>query len=334
MKASVESRFTRRRALALGCAALISLAAAPAAFAADYPSGPIELVVPWATGGGTDRSARIFAPYLAEELGVPVNIVNIDGGGGWVAWAQMAAWDPERDDHKIGIVNLPHVYSYLDPKMGRSETVADFNFITAQTIDPCLWVVRKGDERFSNLEEFVSYVKENPGEIIVSTTAVGSDDYQGLAYAEKKIEGFEVGKVYANNDAKKVQELLGSHTDAVAGNISYYVPYIEEGQMEPIAVLSEERSPYLPDVPTFEEVTGVKNLCFAGRVLAAAPGLAEDKLKILSEAIDKASHNPEYMEQEISGSNEIWDISGQELQDFLTTTEQSVKDVEYWVEGN
>jgi tripartite-type tricarboxylate transporter receptor subunit TctC len=318
------------RGLVLGCAAAVALASAPAAFAQDYPSGPIELVVPWGTGGGTDRSARTYAPYLSEALGVPVNVVNIEGGGGWVAWAQMAKWDPEADDHKIGIVNLPHVYSYLDPNMGRSETVADFNFITGQTFDPCLWMVRKGDERFSDLEEFVGYVKEHPGNVVVSTTAVGSDDYQGLAYAEKKIDGFQVGKVYANNDAKKVQELLGEHTDAIAGNISYYMSYINDDQMQPLAVLSEKRSPYLPDVPTFKEVTGVNNLCFAARVLAAAPGLPQEKYDVLAKAIEEASSNPEYMEKETSGSNEIWDISGEDLQAFLKTTEQSVKDVEYW----
>lgn len=330
MKISVKALSRHGRALALGCATALALASASVAVAQEYPSGPVELVVPWKTGGGTDRSARIFAPFLAKELGVPVNIVNIDGGGGWVAWAQMAKWNPEKDDHKIGIVNLPHVYSYLDPKMGRSETVADFNFITGQTIDPCIWLVRKDDERFSTLKEFVEYVKANPDEIVVSTTAVGSDDYQGLAYAERKIDGFKVGKVYANNDAKKVQELLGKHTDAVAGNISYYMPYIEEGQMQPIAVLSEKRSPYLPDVPTFKEETGVNNLCFAARVLVAAPDLPEEKYKVLADAIEKASRNPEYMEKETSGSNEIWDVSGKDLEDFLKTTEQNVKDVEYW----
>ena len=65
------------------------------AIAADFPTGPVELVGPWKAGGGTDRSARIFAPFI-EELGVPVNVVNISGGGGWVAWGQMAKWDPKK----------------------------------------------------------------------------------------------------------------------------------------------------------------------------------------------------------------------------------------------
>ena len=300
------------------------------ATAQSFPSGPVELVVPFPAGGGTDRSARIFAPYLAKALGQPVNVVNIGGGGGWVAWAQMAKWDPEKDDHKIGFLNLPHVFAYLDPKMGRSETVSDFNFVGGQTFDPCLWVVRKGDERFQDMAGFVDYVKKNPGKVVVSTTAIGSDDYQGLAYAEKKISGFEVGKVYANNDAKKIQELLGNHTDAIAGNISYYVNYIMDGKMQPLAVLSEERSKFLPSVPTFKEITGVDNICFAGRTLVAAPGLAPEKMKVYVEALKKAKEVPEYQMKELSGSSQIWDVTPEQLTKFLKETEERVKVVEYW----
>ena len=66
-----------------------------------YPTEPIQLVVPFKPGGGADRTFRLFAPYLSEELGVPVNVVNIAGGGGWVAWAQAVKWDAEKDDHKL-----------------------------------------------------------------------------------------------------------------------------------------------------------------------------------------------------------------------------------------
>ena len=317
------------RALALGCAVAFALAGADAQ-AQKYPSGPVELVVPWAPGGGTDRSMRIFAPYLAKTLGVPVNIVNIEGGGGWVAWAQMAAWDAEKDDHKVGVVNLPHVYAYLDPKMGRKETVDNFNMITGHSFDPCTWMVRKNDKRFSNLKEFIDYVTKHPGEIVVSTTAVGSDDYQGLAYAEAKIKDFKVGKVYANGDAKKVQELLGEHTDALAGNIAYFMPYFKDEQFVPLAVLSKERSPFLPDVPTFKEVTGVENICFSGRTIVAAPGLAKEKYDVLAKAIDEAMDDPEYKKKELDGSNEIWKVKGKDLADFVKETEATVKEVEYW----
>jgi tripartite-type tricarboxylate transporter receptor subunit TctC len=164
--------------------------------AADYPNGPVQLVVPFKPGGGADRTFRLFAPYLSEELGVPVNVVNISGGGGWVAWAQAVKWDAEKDDHKLQVVNLPHVLSMLDPRMKRSETLEDFNFLAWHSLDPCIWAVREGDERFQSLAEFLDFIAKNPNEVIISSTAVGSDDHMGIAFAEKNVPDFKVRKIY------------------------------------------------------------------------------------------------------------------------------------------
>lgn len=321
-----------RSAGTLGAVAAIALALATAtsAAAAEFPSGPVQLVVPWKVGGGTDRSARLFAPYLEQALGVPVNVVNIAGGGGWVAWAQMAKWDPEKDDHKIGYVNFPHVFAYLDPRMERTETVGDFNLLYGHTLDPCIWLVREDDDRFRTAREFIDYVKAHPNEIVMSTTAVGSDDHQGIAYAEKFVDGFRVRKVYANNDGKKIQEVLGGHTDAVAGNIAYYVPQMLEGKLRPIVILSAERSPLIPSVPTFEEVTGKQNVSFAARVLVAAPGIAPAKRKAFLDAVEKAASNPEYALKAIQNRNPVWGLTGEELDKFISASEERVSKVKYW----
>ncbi|MDH5749300.1 MAG: tripartite tricarboxylate transporter substrate binding protein [Rhodospirillales bacterium] len=298
-----------------------------------FPNKPVQLVVPFGTGGGSDRTLRMFAPYLAKELGVPVNVINISGGGGWVAWAQMAKWDPNKDDHIIGSVNLPHVLSYLDPQKKRSETLKSFNFLAWQSLDPCIWAVREGDERFQTLKEFIAYVQKNPGKVIMSTTAVGSDDHMGIAFAEKNIPGFKVGKVYANNDGKKIAEVVGNHTDAVAGNVGYYIPYMLERKLRPICVLSKDRSPNLPSVPTFEEVTGKLNISFAGRTLVVAPGLDAEKSKIYSEAIKRAISNPEYVMKEIKNKNPLHYITGDEMWKALRESEEFVKGVKYWEAG-
>jgi tripartite-type tricarboxylate transporter receptor subunit TctC len=295
-----------------------------------FPSGPIQLVVPWKPGGGTDRSARTFAPFLSKALGVPVNIVNKAGGGGWVAWAQMASWDAKKDDHKIGYVNIPHVFAYLDPKMKRKEDIGAFNFVSGATIDPCIWAVREGDERFQTIKQFIDYVKKNPGKIIMSTTAVGSDDHQGIAYVEKFVEGFKVKKVYANNDGKKIKELLGKHSDAVAGNIAYYVPHMLEGKIKPLVVLDTKRSKYLPSVPTFFEATGLKNVSVAGRTLVVAPGLDDEKYKIIAAAVAKALADPLYAIKEQNSSNGLWPVSGEPLKSYLKETTDRVKKVKYW----
>jgi tripartite-type tricarboxylate transporter receptor subunit TctC len=298
--------------------------------AADYPSGPVQLVVPFKPGGGADRTFRLFAPYLSEELGVPVNVVNISGGGGWVAWAQAVKWDAEKDDHKLQVVNLPHVLSMLDPRMKRSESLEDFNFLAWHSLDPCIWAVREGDERFQSLAEFLDYVAKNPNEVIISSTAVGSDDHMGIAFAEKNIADFKVRKIYANGDSKKIQEVLAGTSDAVAGNVGYYVPQIMEGKLRPIAVLSADRSPNLPSVPTFAEVTGLMNISYAGRTLATAPGLSEDKRTILLDAIKRALVNPEYVMKEINNKNPLLFKEGDDMWAALNSSKEMVEKVKFW----
>lgn len=304
--------------------------AAKVAKAAKFPTGPVQLVVPFGTGGGSDRSMRLFAPYLSKELGVPVNVINIAGGGGWKAWAQMAQWDPEKDDHIIGTVNLPHVLSLLDPRKKRTETLKSFNFIAWHSLDPCIWAVRVGDERFQTLAAFIDNVKANPNKIIMSTTAVGSDDHMGIAFAEKFVEGFKVQKVYANNDNKKIQEVIGGHTDAVAGNIGYYVPFMLDRKLHPLCVLSAERSANLPSVPTFEEVTGKKNISYAGRTFVLANGIAAEKQAVYLNAIKAAMSNPDYAIKEAANRNPLVYREGDELWAALEESEKLVKSVKFW----
>ncbi|MDA9816018.1 tripartite tricarboxylate transporter substrate binding protein [Alphaproteobacteria bacterium] len=313
---------------AVAFAMVLSIIGVNAAYA--YPTEPIQLVVPFKPGGGADRTFRLFAPYLSEELGVPVNVINIDGGGGWVAWAQAVKWDAEKDDHKLQVVNLPHVLSMLDPRMKRTETLEDFNFLAWHSLDPCIWAVREGDERFQSLAEFLDFIAKNPNEVIMSSTAVGSDDHMGIAFAEKYIPNFKVRKIYANGDSKKIQEVLAGTSDAVAGNVGYYVPQIMEGKLRPIVVLSDERSPNLPSVPTFAEVTGLMNISYAGRTLATAPGLSEDKRTILLDAIKRALVNPEYVMKENNNKNPLLFKEGDNMWAALRSSKEMVEKVKFW----
>ncbi|MBT5941652.1 MAG: tripartite tricarboxylate transporter substrate binding protein [Rhodospirillaceae bacterium] len=317
--------------LTLALAIVISISMQPSdSKAAEYPNKPIKLVVPWKVGGGTDRTARIFAPYLSKALGVPVNIINIAGGGGWVAWAQMANWDPKKDDHVIGFVNFPHMLSYLNPKMKNKNNLKSFNFLTGHSMDPCIWAVREGDPRFSTLPQFIKYVVDHPNKIKVSVGGFGSDDHQAVAFAEKFIPGFKVKKIFGNNDAKKLQELYGETADAVGGNISYFVPHMVEGKLRTLAVLGKERSNWLPNTPTFAESSGVKNFNFAIRVLTAAPGLDSAKKKILIDGIHKAMDMPEYAMRELKNSNTLWKVQGDDLDAFLNDLAGTVKKVAFW----
>lgn len=316
-----------------GVATAAAVFAPNVARAADFPNKPVSLMVPFSPGGGADRSMRLMAPYLAKELGQPVTIENIDGGGGWLGWSEMAKWDPEADDHKLGCVNLPHVFSYMDPRMQRKETLDSFNILCWHSYDPCIWAVREGDERFQTLREFLDHAKANPDQLVISSTGVGSDDHMGIAYAEKFLPDFKVRKVYSNGDSKKIQEVIGGTTDAVAGNVGYYVPFMLEAQLRPICVLHTERWPELPSVPTFKEVTGKENVSYAGRTIGAAKGLAPEKSQIYLDALRRTISNPEYIVAELANKNALTFMEGEELQARLKSSADRVAEVKFWEAG-
>ena len=313
-------------------AAPLAALLAPAAVQAQeaFPNGPVQLIVPFEPGGGADRSFRTMAPYLAEELGVPVNVVNIAGGGGWVAWQQMADWDPEKDDHMLGTMNFPHVFSYLDPRMQREETVDSFNLLAWHSLDPAVWCVRGDEDRFTDLQGLIDYVRENPGDVVFSSTAVGSDDHMGIAFAEKFVDGFDVSTIFANGDSQKIQELLGGVSDVIAANVGYLVPFVEQGQMKCLTVLHPERYEVMPDVQTFEEVTGLENISSAGRSFVLANDLPEEKRQVYLDAIEAAINNPEYIAKEEEMQNNLMFLTGDEMDAMVESAREYVESVEFW----
>lgn len=322
----------RRKFIQLSSAAAVGAIAAPAYVQAQgpFPSKPVQLVVPFPPGGGADRSWRMFAPFLSAELGQPVNVINIEGGGGWVAWQQMANWDPNKDDHIIGTVNFPHLFSYLDPRISRTETVADFNFLCWHSLDPCVWAIRPDESRFNDLASFIDYVQKNPNKIIVSSTAVGSDDHMGLAYAEKFLPDFKVRKLYADGDSKKLQEVIGGVSDAVAGNVGYYTSYVNEKQIKFISVLHEAPYAKAPGVPTFKDVTGLDNVSFAGRTMCVANGMSDEKKSVYADAIGRAIVNSEYVIMEDAANNNLLYLQGDEMHEKIEKTRAYVESVEFW----
>jgi len=317
--------------LAGAAMAVIGLTAvAPATVsAADFPSKPVQLQVPFAPGGGADRTFRLFAPYLSEELGVPVKVTNVAGGGGWVSWSQVVNdWNPKRDDHKLAVVNIPHIFSFLNPDMKRTEKLESFNFLAWHSYDPGLWLVRWDDERFKDLDDVLEYAQKEP--IIVAPGSFGSDDHIGVAFAQQAVPGFKAKFVTSRGDNSKIQLALGGHVDLVAGNVGFFINSIEEGQLRPIAVLHPTRWPLLPDVPTFEEITGKRNITYAGRTIATANGLEEEKRQIYLDAIKRAMANPEYVAKEKDNKNHLLLAEGEEMWKLLREGQTVAEQAAYW----
>jgi len=319
---------------AVAAIAMVGLSAMPSAQAQDkFPSEPVILQVPFAPGGGADRTFRLFAPYLSQELGVPVKVTNVAGGGGWVSWSQVVnEWDGEKDDHKLAVVNIPHIFSMLNPEMKRKETLESFNFLAWHSYDPGLWLVRWDDDRFHSLKDVIAYAEKNP--LVVSVGSHGGDDHVGMAFAAKSVPALQNVKMLFSDtgDNGKIQQLLGKTADMVAGNVGYYINGIMERKMRPIAVLHDEPWILLPSVETFQEVTGAPNITYAGRTLATANGLAEEKREVYLAAIERAIDNPEYQQKERTNRNFLMFRKGEEMWKLLRAGQAVAERAAYWTE--
>ena len=98
------------------------------------PNRSVTMLVPWSAGGGSDLAVRTLVPYLEDDLGVSITVVNSTGANGWIAWNELLKADP--DGYTIAQMNIPTVYSgYLDPQQNRSENLDSFALVANEISD-------------------------------------------------------------------------------------------------------------------------------------------------------------------------------------------------------
>ncbi|BCV25908.1 tripartite tricarboxylate transporter substrate binding protein [Gelria sp. Kuro-4] len=292
----------------------------------QYPNRPIQLIVSYAAGGGTDVGARLLTPYLEKKLGQPVTVVNVTGGGGWVGWTQLAQAKP--DGYTIGYINIPNmIIGYLDPAMKRKDNLESFAPIANHVLDYTVFAVRK-DSKFKDIDELMNYAKAHPGELSATSTGIGSDEHISLLELERKA-GAKFQMVQTKGFAECLTQVLGGHVDVLLGNVGEVVGPARNGDIRVLAVLSEERSKYLPDVPTLKE-KGIDVVSFAARGIAAPAGTPQEVIDKVAEAIQEALENPEHQKKMEELGLALKYMDGDEYQGFLKAQEQRIKDLMGW----
>lgn len=271
---------------------LMILSLTSGVIAQDYPSKPITLMVPWSAGGGTDVIARLFAPFLEEQLDTSIPILNKPGSNAEVGITWL--YNQEPDGYSIGFTNLPHMVS--NPLMRETKyTVEGFIPLINLVTDPGVIVVRAEDDRFPDLESLITYAEENPGSVTIGNSGIGGDDYIATLMLQDRT-GVKFTAVPFTGAAPNRTALLGGHIMASAINASEAVQFVESGQMRVLGVMSEERYGDLPDVPTFTEL-GYEVISGSSRGISCVPGTPDEIVQILGAAAEKAANDPEFVEK-------------------------------------
>jgi tripartite-type tricarboxylate transporter receptor subunit TctC len=223
------------------------LAAAPAV-AQVYPSKQIELIVPFVAGGTTDNIARLIAQRFTEQWGATV-IVNVrPGAGSAIGTAAVAKAPP--DGHTLLITTL--AFSVL-PAMQKLpyDPVKDFTPITELASLPLVLVVHPSLP-VNNLAEFVAYTKASPTGLDYATAGAGTSTHLA-AVMFKWMAGGNLVHVPFKGNAEVMNALLGGHVKIYFSLVPTVLQHIKSGTLRAIAVTTDKRLPYLPNVPTIAE---------------------------------------------------------------------------------
>jgi putative tricarboxylic transport membrane protein len=245
---------TCSRTVTLLVAALILLAPAAAlAQASDYPSRPVEIVVPFSPGGGTDLIARLLADYIGKKWSQPILVVNKPGGGG--APGARAALKDSRSDGYTALMDIHTTSSML---IGASKTppltLDDRKYAARLVRDPMVFAV-KADAPWKNFKEFSDWVKANPGELVWSSVGpAGPSRYTAYDWLTQiGVDPTKTRMVITPGASDSMTKLAGGHVLLAIHSVAEANAMLQAGKVRLLAVLSPARLKALPDVPTAEE---------------------------------------------------------------------------------
>jgi tripartite-type tricarboxylate transporter receptor subunit TctC len=287
----MSAKWIRSSVVAFVCLALVAgLPPSEAAAQAKYPSRPIQLICPWAAGGGTDRIARMVAVLLEKELGQPVTVVNRTGGSGAVGHTAGATATP--DGHTITIVTVELTMMHW---MGLTPlTFREFTPVALINIDPAGVQVAANSE-WKTLKQLLDWVKANPGKAKASGTGRGGS-WDIARAGMLKAAGIPIDAlpwVPSTGAATGLQELVAGGVQVVTASLVEGRPLIEAGKVRPLAHMADKRDPAFKDVPTLKEL-GINWTMGAWRGIAAPKGTPPEIVAILEKALAKVVRTKEY----------------------------------------
>jgi tripartite-type tricarboxylate transporter receptor subunit TctC len=267
--------------------ALVLLNAAPL-WAAEYPDKPINMIIAFTAGGSSDVQARIMQKYWNKYASQQWVFVYKTGAGGAIGFGEIAMSKP--DGYTIGGVNAPHMI--IQPLTQKAPfTIDDFAYICQVVNDPQAVVVRK-DSPFKTVKDVFDYVKANPGKLKLGL--VGPNSGHHLMYLDVmgKYDYFKAAEIFYKGAADQNVALIGGEINVMFGNLNDVMRSLDE--MRVLALASEKRNDFLPDVPTMREL-GFDVVSDIRRAFVAPAKIDTKHLAYLRGIFDKICKDPDYL---------------------------------------
>lgn len=295
-----------------------------ASSAQEWPTRPVTMVVPFAAGGPVDTLGRILQPRLSEVLGQQVVIENIGGAGGMTGSNRVREAAPDGYTFVLGSVGS-HVLNQLLAKRPLYNAATDFTPVILVADAPLILITRK-DLPLNTLSEFIAYARQNQGRMQFGSGGTGTSSHIGCVLLHQKI-GVDIVHLPYRGGGPALQDLIAGRIDHICNIASTAVPSIEAKSVKAIAMLSRERSPVMPELPTAHEqgltdfdaytwnaaflpkdtpapIVAKLNAAFAAAL--DTPSVRERLASIGLFAVEAHRRSPEYLAKLVVSETEKW----------------------------
>jgi tripartite-type tricarboxylate transporter receptor subunit TctC len=261
----------------LGIAAVMSVSAAHADTAEDFPQGAVKIVVPFPAGGSSDTLARIVAERLQAKWGQVVIVENRTGASTIMGVNYVAKSPP--DGRTLCYVNTPFVINpSLHPDLPY-DTLKDLTGVI-QLAKQSVVLLANNNEPFNTVPELIAYAKKHPGKLTYASPGVGTATH--LA-GEMLARGADIKLLHVpyKGNAGAQMDLIGGRVNLMFDVLSYVIPRVQEGKVKIIALTSRERNPAYKQYPVIAETIPNFNIISNNGIIApsATPRPIIDKIQ-------------------------------------------------------
>jgi len=277
-------------ALALSVAAWGS--SAPEATAAStYPSRPIELIVPYAPGGGSGITAEVMKKAISDEKlsPQPINITYKPGASGQVGWTYLAT--KRGNAHTIATATASFSYGFVLKQM--QVKPEDFTPIAMMLVDTQLMASHPGSG-LKSIKDLIAAAQKKPGGVRVGGTGASGAD-ANLAVMLNDAAKIKLNYIPFKSGGEVNAAILGGHVEAALGNPNELASHVQAGKLVPLVVFSDDRVPGMKDVPTMKEI-GYNVVSRSVRGVIAPAGISKDEEKFLVEMMRRITQSKAWAE--------------------------------------
>ena len=250
-----------------------------AAIAQDFPSKPVRLIVPFATGGVTDTSARLIADKLSRAIGQQVIVENRPGGSGNPGTQYVAQSVPDGYTLLLAFDGTMVINPFVFPKIP-FDTVKDFQPVT-KLGDAALVLVAHPAVPAKNFSELLAYSKANPGKLSFGHSGTGGTTHVAGELLKQR-SGLDMLHIPYKSGGQAVVDAIGGQVPLAYSAVAGAHAHVKSGKLKAIGVSSLKRISSLPDAPTFDEqgVAGFEAVSWVGIMAPAkTPRAIVDRLQ-------------------------------------------------------